>query len=251
MKILITGLNGTVAPVLARHLARDGHDVTGWDRTRVPVDDPAALDALLDRERPAFFFHVALGPADWAEAIARACAGRDIPLLFTSTVSVFAFRPRDGEPLRVDAVPDAADDYGRYKADCETRIRASGARATIVRIGWQIGSAPGSNNMVDYLHKQAQAATAGHLELSRNWLPACSFLDDTAACLCRQFTQLEPGTYHLDGNPGLSLYDIATGLNRLHGWGWTIRPADHPDQSNPMADERLRVRPITERLEQA
>jgi dTDP-4-dehydrorhamnose reductase len=239
---MVTGMNGTVAPVVAERLIQSGHTVVGWDRSQVPIDERAAIRSFLDRERPAYFFHVATGPAAWAEAIGDECAERGIGLVYTSSVSVFSDRRRG--PLCPDATPDATDEYGRYKAECEARIRERCPQAIIARLGWQIGSEPGSNNMVDYLHRTVGAD--GRLEISRRWYPACSFLADTAESLCTQFRGLQPGVYHLDGNPGLSLYEIAGQLKRLHGWDWSIVPIDEPSCNNLMQDERLTVRPITE-----
>ena len=35
MKFLVTGMNGTVSPVLAARLRRDGHAIVAWDRAAV------------------------------------------------------------------------------------------------------------------------------------------------------------------------------------------------------------------------
>jgi dTDP-4-dehydrorhamnose reductase len=244
MRIIVTGLNGTVAPVVAGELARASHQVAGWDRAKVPVDDRSAIRSFFDAQRPESFFHIATGPPEWIEAIATECAARSVRLLFTSSVSVFSDRRRG--PFPPSAAPDAADDYGKYKADCEARVQATCPDAVIVRLGWQIGTAPGSNNMIDYLYREATAN--GKLTLSRNWLPACSFLEDTAKCLVTHFEEMNPGIYHLDGNPGLSIFEIARQLKRLYGWDWEIEPLDEPDADNRMEDPRLNVRPISERL---
>lgn len=243
-RALVTGLNGTVAPAVARRLRRAGYDVVGWDRAAVPPDDAAACARFVEATAPDWLLHVATGPADWAERIAAVCAERGVRLLFTGSVSVFAAAQRG--PFAPDATPAPDDDYGRYKLDCERRIRAADPGALIARIGWQIGDAPGSNTMTDYLHRAA--GPDGRLAASTRWVPACAFLDDTADALLALMERHPPGLYHLDGNPGLGLFEIARRLARLQGRPWRVEPADAPDRQNLMADGRVAVAPVTDRL---
>lgn len=244
MNALVTGLNGTVAPAVARALADGGHTVVGWDRAAVPPDDPEAARAFLDRERPDAVFHLATGSPDWAALVAGLCAEAGTGFLFTSSVSVFAASQRG--PHTVDATPAPEDDYGRYKLACEQRVQEAHPGAHVVRIGWQIGSGPGGNQMVDHLERTHDRE--GRIQASTAWFQACSFLDDTAEALVRVLQALPAGLYHLDGNPGLSFYTIATALNALHGDRWRVEPADAPALDNRLEDPRVPVRPITERL---
>jgi dTDP-4-dehydrorhamnose reductase len=244
MKAIITGLNGTVAPVLAVNLREAGYTITPWDRAVVPVDDPAVARAFLQREAPDCFFHIATGSPDWAELAARLCAEQGADFLFTSSVSVFAAAQRG--PFTVEDEPQPDDDYGRYKLECERRTRAANPAAQIVRLGWQIGLTPGGNQMVDYLDRAFRAD--GELKASRHWYPACSFLADTADSLRRIRETMPPGLYHLDGNPGLNFYEIVEGLNRLLAQPWQVAPADEPRQNNRLLDSRTAVTSIAERL---
>lgn len=244
MKAIITGMNGTVAPVVGQRLAREGHTVVTWDRSVTPTDDPGAIRRFIDEAQPDWFLHIATGSADWTEAVARICAGAGIRFLFTGSVSVFA--DSQAGPFGVDATPGATDDYGRYKIECERRIWAANPDALVARLGWQIGTAPGSNNMVDYLYRTAQAQ--GRIEASGRWLTACAFLEDTADGLYRLLTGYPAGLYHLEGNPGLSFYEIAVGLRRLHGADWTVVRSEAPVWDNRLLEERIALRPITERL---
>jgi dTDP-4-dehydrorhamnose reductase len=243
MNALVTGMNGTVAPALARAIRSGGGAVAAWDRAVVPIEDEAAGRALLRRERPDVFFHLATGPADWAERCARLCAEAEIGFVFTSTVSVFGAAQRG--PFAPDAAPAPDDDYGRYKRDCERRVRAAHLEARVVRLGWQIGTTDEGNHMGAFLHHTAREQ--GRVEASTRWRPACSFLDDTAEALVAA-ADLPAGLYHLGGNPGLSFFDIAAGLNRLRGEPWTVVETEEPERDTRLRDDRLRVRPITERL---
>ncbi|HEY1013068.1 MAG TPA: sugar nucleotide-binding protein [Herpetosiphonaceae bacterium] len=244
MHVLITGLNGTVAPAVARHLRELGHAVTGWDRRQVPADDASTGAAFIAATAPDWVLHIATGDPAWAERIAAECAGRAIRMLFTSSVSVFS----SGQPgpLTPDLTPEPPDDYGRYKRDCELRVSAACPEALIARLGWQIGAAGGSNTMLDFLERQVREQ--GRIVASRRWIPSCSFLEDTAEAIGRLLAGFPAGIYHLEGNPGLDFYEIAGRLNRLHGGEWLIEPAEEPAFENRMRDDRIPLRPITERL---
>lgn len=244
MKVLVTGMRGTVAPALARALRAAGHDVVAWDRGRVPVHDEAGVHAYVHHERPAAFCHVATGPAAWAEWCARACAERGVPFLFTGSVSVFGSVQRG--PFGVADEPQPDDDYGRYKLECERRVLVAHAGARAVRLGWQIGGAPGGNQMVDFLDRTAREQ--GVVRASTAWRPACSFLEDTAASLARALFEGPAGLLHLDGNPGLDFHEIASRLRRRLDAPWRIEATSEPARDHRLRDARVPVTPITARL---
>ena len=242
--ILITGLHGTVAPVVAIALKRDGFDIVGWDRSMVPETDLAASLELLERSQPQKVYHIGMGPPEWAALIAGWCRENDRPFLFTSTASVFAGRSEP--PYTIADEPDSTDEYGRYKHACELAILGANPDALIVRLGWQIGDRPGSNTRVDYLER---GAADGILELSTNWFPACSFLEDTAEALLALESRGESGLFHLDGNPGLSICEIGKRLNELHANRWRIKATNEPRYYNLMRDDRVPLSSITTRFE--
>jgi dTDP-4-dehydrorhamnose reductase len=240
MKAIVTGMNGTVAPVVAQRLAEGGHTVVSWDRSVVPTDDVEAVRGFIRDERPDCFFHIATGSPLWAEWIAIACAEQGVRFLFTGSVSVFSGAQQG--PFPVDAVPEPDDEYGRYKLEVEQRVQRVNPEAIVARLGWQIGLVPGSNNMVDYLTRTSDSE--GKIEASRNWYPSCSFLPDTAEALLQLIERFPSGLYQLEGNPGLSFYEIVTHLNRLHGGTWEVVPTEAPARNNLMLDERINVTPI-------
>ena len=244
MYAIVTGMNGTVAPELARALEANGYVVVPWVRAEVPIDDPAAVREFIGNVKPDWFCHVALGSPDWAEWAAAACDEFDIGFLFTGSVSVYS--SSQVGPFSIHDVPEPNDDYGRYKLECERRVRLANPDARIARLGWQIGEAPGNNNFVDYLHRHH--VDHGHIDASRNWIPSCAMLADTAASLVGIIEMQSAGLYHLEGNPGLSFLEIAESLNRLRGNPWTIVPTDTPVMNNLMRDDRVEVRPIIETL---
>jgi dTDP-4-dehydrorhamnose reductase len=247
MKALLTGMNGTVAPALARRLQAAGHDIVAWKRSEVSPDDPAAIRDFIVRTAPDWFFHIAMGSPMWAEMIARVCAERGIKFLYTGTVSVFA-NTQQG-PFAIETIPEPNDDYGRYKLECERLVRAACPDALIARLGWQIGTAPGSNNMIDFLTRTNREKS--RVEASANWIPSCAFLEDTADAMARLMEKYPKGLYQLEGNPtGLTFFDVVTRLNRVHGNPWTIVRAEEAPRDNRMQDLKIAVSPLTLRLGQ-
>lgn len=244
MTWLITGVGGTLGPVLKTKLKGQGISVAGWDRTSHPPDNPEAARRRVEEVSPDVIAHLALGDPAWAGQLARLARERGCVMLYTSSVSVFGGRQRG--PFSIQDRPEPEDDYGRYKLQCEDRILAANPAARVARIGWQIGMRPGGNHMVDFLAREM--AAKGHIAASRRWFQACSFLDDTADALIALAGSGAGGVYHLDGNPSLSFLDIVTGLNRLLQAGWTILPTESPDLDNRLCDCRIRVSSITCRL---
>lgn len=242
--ILLTGLGGTVAPALAACLEAQGFAVVRWDRARVPAEDAGGAARFLGDVRPAAVAHLAMGSPDWAAALAAWCAQHGARFLYTSSVSVFS--AREAGPIPPERAPDATDDYGRYKAESERRVREANPGARVARLGWQIGPDAAKNTMVRFLITAMRER--GEVGVSSLWFPSCSFLEDTAAVLGRLLVAGEPGTYHLEGNDGYSMLDLAHGLDRLYGLGLKIRPTTDFQYDNRMCDGRVRMTPISAHL---
>lgn len=247
MKLLLTGLNGTLAPQLARAASAAGVEVVAWDRTRLAPDDSAAAQTWLGAQRPDAIAHLAMGGADWAGRLAAYAAGRAIPFVFISTAMVFHHEP-DG-PHAVDAPRNAQDDYGRYKIACEDAVRSAHPDATVVRIGWQIDAEQPGNNMLMALDQWQ--ARDGCVAASRAWRPACSFMADTAVALLALLRESQPGLVHLDSNAdeGHSFAALVAALKaRFARDTWVLR--EHEDYRH---DQRLvgggkRMPPLSVRL---
>ncbi len=252
MQAIITGVNGAVGTALEAQLLADGHEVTGWDRTAVPPKDLPAAEQFLQATQPDILFHLAVASqstgkenegwwinVEWPTQLARLCYQRNIRFVFTSSVMVFTDDAIG--PFTPDSQPDAREGYGYEKLTAERQVRAANPDAVIARLGWQIGDAPGSNNMIDFLAKQDV------VRASEKWFPACSFLADTAVAL-QSLTYAAPGLYLLDSNGRWNFYEIAAALNNLHGNQWRIeKTADFvydqrmrdPRANMPLLDKRL------------
>jgi hypothetical protein len=64
-------------------------------------------------------------------------------------------------------------------------------------------------------------------------------LSDTARVLADVLERFTPGTYLLDGNPGLSFLQIAMALRSRLNADWDIRPTTAFVYNNMMRDDRL------------
>jgi dTDP-4-dehydrorhamnose reductase len=228
-KLLITGLNGTLAPKVARAAQAQGYNVLGWNRTEVSPDNPDAVQAFLEQTRPDALLHLAMGSEDWAAQMASHAARASLPFLFTSTAMVFDHNP-DG-PHRPSDPRTAKDEYGLYKIRCEDAIRTANPNAVIVRIGYQIDPDGLGNNMVAHLEQQAQN---GAIQASTAWIPATSQMQHTAAALLENL-HAAGGVYHLDSNAGAALnyFELVSSLKqRLERPHWQVVPTQsyHHDQ---------------------
>lgn len=190
MRLLITGLSGTLAPVLARVARAQGHAVLGWDHRSLGFADARAFDAL----RPDAVAHLAMAGSADSAALAVLAADRDLPFVVTSTAMVFHHQP-DG-PHALDDARTAQDGYGLSKIAMEDAVRAAHPRASVVRIGWQIDEQAGGNNMLASLDRWQ--AEQGEVAASSAWIPACSFMADTALALLQLLQR--PGVHHVDSN---------------------------------------------------
>ena len=177
MKWLITGLGGTLAPVLAREAASQDVEVIGWKRDEVPPEDIVASEAWLQAVRPDAIAHLGMGSAEWAGRLAGYAAGQGLPFVFTSTAMVFHHEP-DGPHAPGDA-RNAQDGYGQYKRTCEDAVLAAHPGASVVRIGWQIDPRQPGNNMLMALDQwqDTQGRVAGVLHLDSNAQEGHSFLE--------------------------------------------------------------------------
>lgn len=247
MRLLVTGLGGTLAPKVARAAAARGFDVCGWNRERWPTDMPGAVAAAWRELRPDAVLHLALGPVAWAEALAAQAARADLPFVLTSTAMVFDHQP-DG-PHRVDDERTARDDYGRYKIAVEDAVRGAHREACIARIGWQIDADARGNNML--AHLDAAQAQGGEVGASRAWRPACSFMDDTADALLGLALGRHAGTVHLDSNAaeGRSFDQVVFALRRAFARdAWQVRAHEDYRHDQRLVGGPVALPPLSARL---
>ena len=245
MKLLITGLGGTLAPRLAEAATAAGMSVHGWDRSRISTEDGSAARAWLAAERFDAIAHLAMGSAEWSALLSAHAAERALPFVFTSTVMVF----EAPGPHAPDAERTGSSDYGRYKAACEDAVLAANRRASLVRIGWQIDAERPGNNMLKTLDDWQ--AKQGSVQASRAWIPACSFMQDTVQALLPLLRVQTPGTFHLDSNAveAHSFDRVAAALKkhfaREH---WQLRVHEDYQHDQRLIGGPLSLPPLSARL---
>ncbi|MEQ8822278.1 MAG: sugar nucleotide-binding protein [Sumerlaeia bacterium] len=258
MKYLITGARGTVGAALVRHLDALGHETVAWDRTRVPVNNYHAMEDYITEVRPDAIFLLAVaskptGAIDnegwvvnvhWPSEVAWICRQRQIPFVFSSTAMVFTNDAHG--PFTPESRPDATEGYGGDKRQAEERLfHQAPEQCRVARLGWQIGSAPGGNNMLSFFEENMRQH--GVIRASTRWLPACSFLEDTADGLMQVLAQ-PPGLYHINSNLEQNFYDIACALKAHHGADWKIEPTEDFVYDQRLFDGRIEVPILLERL---
>ncbi|MBN8704331.1 MAG: sugar nucleotide-binding protein [Bacteroidetes bacterium] len=256
MKVLVTGLSGTIGRVLKNSLENAGHKVVYWNRQEVPIDDYSKMEYYIGSVRPDVLIHLAVNSRptghpnenwlvnyQWPSELAWICKHFKIKFVYTSTVMVFSDFSHG--PFSITSVPDNNKGYGFEKRLSEARVMYQNPDAVIIRLGWQIGDEIGTNNMTDYL--EVQNREKGKITCSTQWLPACSFIEDTANLLIRA-GKFEGGLYQADSNRGWNFFEIATQLNKQKKAGWTIEADDHFVFDQRMLDDRTEMPPLSDRL---
>jgi dTDP-4-dehydrorhamnose reductase len=203
-------------------------------RGAVSPDDADACHRFLSDQSPDAIVHAAFGAESWCGLMASYAGRRAIPFVFTSTTMVFAPRP-DG-PYTITSPRTATDEYGLYKIRCEDAIWEANPDGMVARLGYQIDPDGVGNNMV--AHTDARQAADGSVMGSRRWIPACAFLDDTAAALLSLVEYPEPGLHHLDANAqtAWSHAHVLRSLAATLGRPWRIVEADGPDHDQRLID---------------
>lgn len=242
MKVILSGYSGTLAPYIKEALEQRGHDVILWDHKVLLIDDKPAIKAFLDQHKPDVFFHIATGPESWLETIIELIKPMNLPLLFTSTESVFDDSQQG--PFSTNTPPLAKGDYGQYKIRCEKIISANYPdQSYIVRIGWQIALTPEKNNMLYYLVAQEQ------VEASTEWILSTSFMPDTANALIDIVEQGRPGLYHVDGNlENWDYFTLVTELKEAFNLPIEVIKSNAFKRNNRLQSDILLVKSIQERI---
>jgi len=214
------------------------------------------MEDFVRRERPDVLFHLAIASRstgvpneswlvnyEWTSELAWITRQLGVRFVFTSSVMVFSDNAKG--PFTVDSEPDAPQGYGYEKRMAEQPVFHQNPDAIVARLGWQIGDAPGTNNMIDFLAKQS--AANGSVQASRKWHPACSFVTDTAAALT-WLAAAKPGLYLIDSNTRWNFYEIASALNETHGRAWKIAANDAFVYDQRMLDPRVSIPTLEHRL---
>ena len=251
--MLVFGQTGQVA----RELARLVPDARFVGRAEADLTNPGACHDLIAAAAPTCVINAAAYTAvDRAEAerdtafavnadapgaMAAACAARDIPFLHLSTDYVF-----DGAGNRPWQPGDATGPLGAYGASKlagEMAVRASGARAVILRTSW-VFSAHGTNFVKTMLRL---GATRERLNVVADQIggptPAAA-IAGALVTMARAMQDGHPGgTYHLSGGPDTSWAGFARAIMADAGLACVIDDIPSSDYPTPAP------RPLNSRLD--
>lgn len=211
MRALLTGMNGTVAPVVSEAFRKKGYEVIGYDRSVISTEDEKEIRAFLKQTAPDVLLHFAMGSNDWTGKLASLTREMNIRYVYISSVSVFG--ANQDAPFTKDMPPKPDDAYGHYKVEGEKASKEANPKTYIARLSWQIGHDRHNNHMVAQLYEEM--SEKGVIEASDAFYPSAAFMEDTASGLI-QMLEHPPGTYHLNTNHTLSFHDIVSNLKTLH-----------------------------------
>ena len=184
MRVAVTGAAGRLGRALIAALA--DAPFTGlagpiaWSRPDYDLDDRAAADRLVGRDRPEVVVHAAAwtdvdgcaGDPELAhrrnavatDELAVACVANGIDLVVVSTNEVFDGRRTDGRGYRPEDPPGAVNAYGRSKLEAEVAAReryaGAGQSLGIVRAAWLYGP-PGNDFPAKIVAAALRTGTAG------------------------------------------------------------------------------------------
>ncbi|GAM62488.1 dTDP-4-dehydrorhamnose reductase [Vibrio ishigakensis] len=245
-RLLITGLTGTLAPIVADYFESQGWEVIGWDHHSISPDDESASRTFISEANPDAVCHLAMGSEEWAGWLANWAKENQRPYLFTSTAMVF-----DAEhngPYQIKSRREGNDPYGQYKIRCEDAIWQANPDAMIARLGWQIGDKRGGNNMLEFLH--AMMDEHGKIDASSAWLPATSHMKHTAEVLFQLIEKNEAGLYHVDSNAqtGWNFAQLVKALAKYHNQPWVVSENQDYKHDQRLLDKRIQTRPLTDWL---
>lgn len=235
----LTGLTGTVAPYLLQALQMKGIKTVGKHIHLHEAHQIASSLEDIQSHAIQYLFHLALGPIEWAIALASYAHTLKIPFIYISTASVFDDNANG--PYTIHAQVHAKDGYGLYKYQCEQAVLKVNPHASIIRIGWQIDPKQNtkSNNMFKFFHDQLQQH--GKIKVSSRFYPSSSFLPDTTEAIAKIALTMKPGLYHVNGNHTLSLYEIAFKLKERYQLDWVIEKDDTFARNDVLLDDRIHL----------
>ncbi|RKF13757.1 NAD-dependent epimerase/dehydratase family protein [Alginatibacterium sediminis] len=244
-KVLITGGNGTIAPYLTKVLQGLGYAPVYLDRNQIDVDKTEQIRDLLQSRNISTIYHLATGPVQWQLDLAQLAFECNCSFIFTSTESVFS--DHSNGPYTLEHEANAYSEYGRYKIELEQGISARHPKAYILRLGWQLGENFDGNNILSFLERTQ--LEQGKIEASSQWILATSFIGDTAQYIYQIPQQHEPGIYHLNGNPGISFYELVCLIRDKYQKNWQVIETDSPIRDGRILDSRVSMPSIIAQFE--
>jgi len=269
MRLLCIGKTGQIARALAEQSRAGGVDCLCLGRPELDLLKPDLVVEAIDRHSPTVIVNAAAFTnvdsaesdrdaafalnADAPGALARLCAGRDLPLIQISTDYVF-----DGSGDQAWRETDAANPinvYGASKLAGENAVRAAGGRHVILRTSW-VYSRHG-NNFVKTMLRLADEQGVASVVDDQIGSPTraediADAILDIAADISDGAHAAKFGTFHYSGAGSASWADVAAHIFSAfeQSAGCKIRlnrvaSSDYPSPAERPRNSRLNTDKIT------
>jgi dTDP-4-dehydrorhamnose reductase len=244
-KIFVTGANGQLGREL-RSLASDTpspgpkappYDFFFFDRSTLPIEDPDASQAFLNREKPQWLINCAAYTAvdkaeseketafeinaDAAGYLANACRKTNTRLIHLSTDYVF-----DGSsatPLRETDPTGPINTYGASKLEGERQADREYPDGTvIIRTSWVYSEF--GNNFVKTMMRLMKERPSINVVSDQIGTPTCAA--DLAAAILHiiGYEKFTPGVFHYSNEGRISWYDFAIAIRDAIGSACVVNP---------------------------
>ncbi|WFD19118.1 Vacuolar protein sorting-associated protein vps5 [Malassezia caprae] len=245
MKVLVTGATGLLGRAVMRACLEGGHEVTGtaYSRAsppllRVDLTDEAAVQALIENERPDVVLHLAaerhpdrverdpdaarLLNVEAPAWLARACAAQTPPayLIHVSTDYVFDGR---APPYATTSEPNPLNSYGRSKRMAELAVQEHGRQgyATCVRVPILYGECDSQAESAVNVLLDAIQHHGKRIAMDAHGVRYPTYVGDVArvlldlASMAVAGDKRMPPTLHYAAREAMTKYDMCLVLSRL------------------------------------
>jgi dTDP-4-dehydrorhamnose reductase len=223
MKVLITGAGGMLGQDVARVAEGMSHQVVAVTHDDLDVTDPAKVERLITRERPAAVINCAawtnvdgaeeseqeasLVNAQGAGFVADAAAKVDAKLIYPSTD--YVFNGTTG-PYGESDDTDPINAYGATKLGGERATALVNRRSFIVRTSWLFG--PHGGNFVETMLRLGQGG--GPVVVVHDQVGCPTYTGHLAVGLLRLAESSAYGIHHMAGEGSCSWYEFALEIFR-------------------------------------
>lgn len=227
MRIVVTGARGMLGRAVVAELQRAGHAVVAATRADADVTDPAAVQRLMNQQRPECVVHCAAYTnvdacereealafavnAGGTAAVAQACRTVGARLLHVSSDYVFDGRGR--RPYREDDTPSPLGVYARTKLRAEEAVQATLDDACIVRTAWLYGT--GGYNFPERILERARGKEA--LRVVDDQVGCPTYVCDLASGMRLLIERGARGIFHVVNHGCCSWYAFAAAILRAAG----------------------------------